>query len=369
MTKTIVYYHPKAIVTQSNRGSEVRVANMLFAFRQLDYEVRVISGISKERHKQIKKLKSDIVAGLAIEFVYGESTNAPIMLADKRLIPSLLYKDYAFFSWLKKRDIPLGIFYRDLHWAFNFLDQQLPWPLNKLLKPLYYLDWYMYDKYSSVLFLPSQSMNRHLPRERAESMVQALPPGFDASIRPRQPYTLNSEQPLQLLYVGGIEPTVYDIAPFLSIIFKRRDVRLTLCCRAPEWEKYRHRYESYIGENIVLVHASNNELADYYHRADLSVMLMANSEYMNFAVPVKLFESIGYCVPIISFGHTEVASYITTDDFGWVIEKLDELDTLITRLTENREILSQKYHNLLALRHKSSWEMRARSAATQLLQR
>jgi hypothetical protein len=237
LKKTIVYYHPKTIVTVSNRGSEVRVSNMLSAFQQLDYDVRVIAGLAKERHRQINLLKSDIASGLAVEFVYGESTNAPIMLADKRLIPSKFYKDYAFFSWLKKKSIPLGVFYRDLHWAFNFLDQQLPWPLNKLLKPFYYLDWYMYDKYCSVLFLPSQSMNRHLPKERTKNTFQALPPGFDASLRPRQSYKLDSEHPLQLLYVGGIEPTVYDIAPFLNIISQRNDVRLTLCCRAPEWEK------------------------------------------------------------------------------------------------------------------------------------
>lgn len=342
---------------------------MLSAFQQLDYEIRVIAGPAKDRHSQISKLKLDIGSGLAVEFVYGESTNAPIMLADKRLIPSMFYKDYAFFSWLQKRAIPFGLFYRDLHWAFNFLDQQLPWPLNRLLKPFYYLDWYMYDKYCSVLFLPSQSMNRHLPREREKNTFQALPPGFDASLKPRQPYNLDSELPLQLLYVGGIEPTVYDIAAFLSMISRRNDVRLTLCCRANEWEKYRLRYEMYLGENIVLVHASNNELADYYHQADLSIMLMASSEYMNFAVPVKLFESIGYCVPIVSFGHTEVASYITADDIGWVISELGELDGLINELTENRALLSQKYHNLLAHRDQSSWKVRAETAARRLLQR
>ena len=119
--KTIVYYHPKSIVSDSNRGSEVRVSAMLSAFRQLEYDVRVIAGLSKERHRQIKQLKSDVDAGLKVEFVYGESTNAPIMLADKSLIPSMFYRDYAFFSWLHKRAIPFGIFYRDLHWAFDFI--------------------------------------------------------------------------------------------------------------------------------------------------------------------------------------------------------------------------------------------------------
>ena len=368
MTKTIVYYHPKAIVSDSNRGSEVRVSSMLSAFQQLDYDVRVIAGLSKDRHRQIRKLKSDIAAGLRVEFAYGESTNAPIMLADKTLLPSMFYKDYAFFSWLQKRAIPFGIFYRDLHWAFDFLDQQLPWPLSRLLKPFYYLDWYIYDKYSSVFFLPSQSMNRYLPRERAESTFNALPPGFDSSLKPRAPYDPNSDYPLQLLYVGGIEPTVYDISKFLKIICQRSDVRLILCCRRAEWAKYRHRYEMYMGDNVSLVHANKDELFEYYQQADLSIMMMAGSEYMDFAVPVKLFESIGYCVPIISLGHKEVAEYIKAGDIGWVINEPGEFDSLISQLAKNRGLLSEKYSNLLAHRDRHSWKIRASCAADRLLQ-
>ena len=68
MTKTIVYYHPKAIKERSNRGSDVRVKSMLYALQHLGYEVIVIAGNTKVRHRKIRELKSAVEAGLSIDY-------------------------------------------------------------------------------------------------------------------------------------------------------------------------------------------------------------------------------------------------------------------------------------------------------------
>ena len=43
-----------------------------------------------------------------------------------------------------------------------------------------------------------------------------------------------------------------------------------------------------MSENIELVHVNNDELADYYHDADMFLIVMCYSEYWDFAMPLKL---------------------------------------------------------------------------------
>lgn len=355
----IVYYHPRAIKENPDRGSDLRVKKMLGALQRLGHEVIVIAGDAKTRHKKIKSLRDQVESGLKIDYVYGESTNAPIFLADKNFLPSNCARDYLFFAWLKKKEIPFGIFYRDIYWRFDFFKKQLIWPLNVILKPMYYLDWYMYSKYSDVFFLPSAGMNNHLPRKREKGSFKPLAPGFDNEIQPRRPFNSNDQRPLSLLYVGGIEPTVYDISNLLSLIAKRHDVHLTICCRAQEWKKYGHIYERYLGKNTELVHVKNKELESYYHNSDLFVMLMERSTYMEFAMPVKFSETIGYAVPIISLDQKEVAKHINSLNIGWVIETIDQLDSLIDKISEDRSLLANKYDNLMANRPNYTWDARA----------
>jgi len=362
MKKNIVYYHPRAIKKQPDRGSDLRVAKMLEAFRQLNYEVIVIAGDSRERHKKIKELKSQVRSGLKIEYVYGESTNAPIIFADKRLIPSNFLKDYAFFTWLRKQQIPFGIFYRDVYWRFDFFKRQIAWPFNILFKPLYYLDWYMYDRYCTLLFLPSDTMNQHLPKPRARKRFRALPPGYSSSVTPHQEYDTAREDSLKLLYVGAIEPSVYDISLLLKTVKARDDLELVICCTKSEWDSHRKFYEPYMTANMELAHVNSEQLAKFYLESDLFMIITSHSSYRDFAMPVKLFEAIGYSVPIVSMNQVEVANYVQSSNIGWVLDNCEELDELLTFLSANRSMLAEKHRNLLIHRKLCSWESRAESA-------
>lgn len=366
--KSIVYYHPRAIKKQPDRGSDLRVASMLEAFLELDYNVILISGDSRSRHQKIRELKKNIKNGLRIEYVYGESTNAPIIFADKNLIPANFLVDYAFMCWLKKQNIPTGIFIRDAHWRFDFFKKQLFWPLSIILKPLYHLDWYIYYKYSTVIFLPSISMNQYLPQQREQHTIDQLPPGFDTQKKPRAPVDTTRKSPLKLLYVGGIEPTIYDISELLKAVGDRENLQLTLCCRKAEWEVYGHRYRDHIRDNTYLVHANATQLERYYHEADVFLMLMNYSEYMDFAMPVKLFESIGYAVPIVSLNQKEVANYIKSTGIGWVIENFKELAPLLDSIDLNRSELANKQNKLMRHRNECTWHSRVIQADHRLLQ-
>jgi glycosyltransferase involved in cell wall biosynthesis len=251
------------------------------------------------------------------------------------------------------------MFYRDVYWRFDFFKKQLAWPFNILFKPFYYLDWYAYDKFCEVIFLPSETMNLHLPRKRADMTFKPLPPGFEANVTPRPPFETKTSKPLKLLYVGGIEPTVYNISDLLQIVAGRKNLQLTICCRLPEWQKYGYLYQSLMSDNIQLAHVHSAELARYYHESDAFLMLMGYSEYMDFAMPVKFSEAIGYAVPIVSLNQKEVADYIISTDIGWVLDEISELDQLLTEIAANRSMLIAKYDHLMSHRKECSWNARA----------
>lgn len=361
MSVTIAYYHPREISPNSNRASDIRVAKMLEAFQKLGLEVIILAGPPRQRHRAIRKFQDDVKQGLKVEFVYGECTNAPIALAEKTLLPSNFLVDYHFFYWLKASGIPNGLFYRDIYWRFDIFHEQLPWPLSTLLKPLYYLDWRVYDKFWDILFLPSQGMNQHLPRPRQQDSFLPLPPGFENTLPARPPYTAQGGEPLKLLYVGGVEPTAYDLTEVLRLVANRDNIELTICCREQEWQKFYTYYKPHISHRVNIAHVNRHQLADYYHRADLFIMIMPKTDYMDFAAPVKFFEAIGYAIPMVSMNQKEVARIIETCDIGWVVDSIPELSALLTDISDDRTALSDKHDKLLSYRESCSWIHRGRT--------
>jgi len=122
-----------------------------------------------------------------------------------------------------------------------------------------------------------------------------------------------------------------------------------------------------MSENIQVVHVNSRELTNYYHDADLFLMAMSHTEYMDFAMPLKLFEAIGYSVPIVSMNYKEVARKIRSAGIGWVLQEFAELDNLLTQITSSRVLLAEKYKNLLACRVEDTWDARATAAGNYLI--
>ena len=210
-------------------------------------------------------------------------------------------------------------------------------------------------------------MNQYLPRLRKEKAYYALPPGFNKDLNPRPDFDVKTTMPLNMLYVGGVDPTVYDISALMRVVGGRNDVTLTVCCREDEWRRYNNIYHIYSSDNINIVHVNADELSAYYHAADVFLMVMEYSEYRDFAMPVKFSEAVGYAVPVITMNQKEVANRVLSDDIGWVLDEFTELDGLLSKLVDNRELLANKHQNILTVRDSYQWSSRASMAAKQLL--
>ena len=173
---------------------------------------------------------------------------------------------------------------------------------------------------------------------------------------------------LQLLYVGGIVPPVYNLAPMFEWIEGLSHVHLTLIHRENEWKHMSDKYNNQLA-NIKVVHTSGEHLNIFYNRSDIFAMLWDGSNpYLKFATPFKLFESLGYGLPIITTKGTESSRFVEQEVLGWIVSNKKEFYDLINYLQIHREKIEIVKERIKKIRNHHTWKARARKVAEVLLQ-
>ncbi len=358
---SMIFHHPLEVGGDSSRGSALRPAQMLRAFEELGYEVVQVTGESRERAQRCRQVLKDVVDGRIFDFVYGESATTPNALSDAGHLPRHPLLDAQFLRRMRGHGIPVGVFYRDVYWRFDEYKAATTLPIRTLAKAFYRLDLLAYRMSCDVMFLPSLAMADALPRSTRESVRFApLPPGGDrAEASERCERAVGG--PLELLYVGGVTPPLYDIRPLLDAVANEPDVRLTVCCRVEE----RTSLPSAM-DNVTVVHESGPALADLYRAADLATVLFGEHPYRRFAVPVKLFEAVSHGVPILADASTAAGETVRTARLGISVDDPDDLPTLIRQLAADRTRLDHLRTTLRAVQDDHTWLSRARCAAAEL---
>ncbi len=355
-SSSIIFHHPGPVAPNGRSGSQIRPWRLLEAFHESGYEVEAVTGYGAERLRQIRRLKSDIRRGRRFDFVYSESRSIPTLLTEKHRFPRYPLLDFRFIHDLRKNRIPIGLYYRDIFWRFDMYRDKLPWPARAITVPLYHYDWWWYKRTIDHLFLPSLQMAKHLPDTWPLDRLSTLPPG--TRITNTIPVRRSTDGLLRLLYVGGVRPPTYDITPLLDSIKLTPSLRLTLCCRREEWEKHRRHYSSHLSEKVKVVHLSGGKLLDLYADADILALVLKSSSYLDIAVPVKVFESIGYGVPVMTIGNNAAATLIEQDNLGWVASDVAEAQSMLKRLAEHPALALQKRQRVSSARRKHTWMAR-----------
>ena len=359
--KVCIFHYPFPVSPEGKSGSQVRPYKMLEAFRAVGYKVEPVTGFAKERKQKIEEILEQINKGRIFSFVYAESQTTPTLLTEPHHLPTHPRLDFGFLYELHKT-IPVGLFYRDIHWRFDQY-RHLAWYKRALAVPFYHYDWYQYQRTVDHLFVPSRAMAQHLPSTWPVGNLSALPPGSslnDGELGKSH----KAGQGLNLFYVGGVTPPLYDLEPLFDFTQNLTFTELTLCCRQEEWFTSKICYQ--VNDTTTVIHASGNELDAYYARADLFVMLWQPHAYMDFAMPVKTFEAIAHGLPIITMSGTEVARFVLAEDVGWVVDSKEAFKSLMKRLRDQPELLKRKRKRVLEVRQKHTWEARARQVAQTL---
>ena len=358
--KKIIFHYPLPLNPYATSASGVRPIKMLNAFKQLGYDVAIVDGYGYERKQKIEEVKKRIKNGERFDFLYSESSTQPTLLTEKNHIPKYPLLDFGFFNFCKKRGIKIGLFYRDIYWRFKDYGKNLSFFKKNIAKAFYLYDLYKYNQLVDILYLPSIEMGKYIPIVNS-SKFKTLPPGcenieIDAISEDKS--TIN------LLYVGGLG-NHYKMDKLFNVLSKYNKSKFTLCTRKEEWENVKNEYT--LSNNIQIVHKSGKDLLSLYKEADICMLFVEPQEYREFAVPVKLYEYIGYEKPIIASTGTLAGKFVEENNIGWAV-KYDEdaILMLLKELSENKALIIQKKENIKKIREKHTWKARAKQVVRDL---
>jgi hypothetical protein len=357
--KTMIYHIPLPFDYESKSASGIRPIKMLNAFKELGYEVIEISGYSSERKRKIKNAKQAIKNGKKIDFVYSESSTMPTLLTDPHHLPFHPFIDFGFFKFCKRKNIPIGLFYRDIYWKFPELYDKETSNIKAFMGKIFYrYDLKCYNKLLKILYLPTQEMARYLGNFSYE--IQELPPGRDnVDLKEAADTETNNHSVVNFLYIGGIGYH-YQVHKIFKAVANDARFTLTLCTRKNEWEEQCSQYleNNLMPSNINVVHFSGAELEDLYKKADIALIFLQPQEYWEVIFPFKMSEYIGHQIPILASDEIYPGKYVKKANIGWAIPyEADALKIFLDGIM--KEEILQKKKNVYQFALHSRWLDRA----------
>lgn len=348
----IIFHIPIPLDINAKSASGIRPLKILETFKLLGYNVDVIAGYVAERRCKIKEIKQKIKMGLKYDFCYSESSTMPTLLTEKNHLPILISPDFKFFRFCKKNKIPIKLFYRDIYWCFPEYYKNVGLK-GYIAKFFYKYDVNQYLKYLDTLYVPCLKMLDYIPSLKTIH-IEELPSGCSIISRDEQ----SDCDSLNLIYVGGIG-NHYNLSRMIEGISDFRVVKLFLCVRENDWNNVKSNYD--LHENILLKHICGNELIDIYNKTNISMLFVEPSIYREFAIPYKLFEYIGFGIPIIASEGTAVGDYVSKYDIGWTIPYTKEaFIDLLNLLLSDKSLINQKINNIKEHSKQNTWECRCK---------
>lgn len=363
--KRIIFHQPLPLDTQSASASAIRPFRMLEAFREAGYSVDVVSGSARERRSTVALLREKFSRGWTYDFLYSESSTLPTLLTDSSRIPSWPSVDFSLFRLCKERDVPIGLFYRDIYWIFPAFRKRLGRIKFKISEAFYRYDLVQYEKLVDKVYLPSMEMSKYVPTISAEKF-DALPPGH--AYNADSPRLDDKSEGLRILYVGGMG-IHYEMQELFRAVKNIRNVKLTICTREKDWLSARSSYPYPLPENIRIVHVSGNQLESLYACADIAALCIRPHEYWEFAAPFKLFEYIGHRMPVIASEGTLSGRFVTERNVGWAVPyNQDEISTLLKKISSDSSLLVRKRREVDALAPGHTWLARVNKVVEDMRQ-
>ena len=365
-----IYHIPIPLDPNAKSASGIRPQKMLQAFKDIGYDVTVVSGYAKERKKRFDEIKTQVKNGVKFDFLYSESSTMPTILTEPHHMPIHPFVDFSLFRFCKKNGIKIGLFYRDIYWKFDIYKKTMHG--LKLWGALasYRYDLFQYGKFLDKLYVPDQKVFKFLDYPRLMDKLDTLPPGCEARevLKGKKNELRNFEkEPLQIFYVGGLGGQ-YQISELLEAVKDNPLCEVTVCCRQEEWENN----QDILGEycrffNIHIIHESGRKLDKYYEEADICSLLFKPDIYIEMAMPYKAFEYLSWLKPVLASKGTAIGNFVEQHDTGWVIEyTIPEIKKMLNQLVENPELLYQKRNACIEAKKENLWTMRAEKVAEDL---
>ncbi|MEH7480478.1 glycosyltransferase, partial [Neobacillus drentensis] len=281
------------------------------------------------------------------------------------MVPQKPFIDSKVMKFLKGKNIPVGVFYRDVYWKFDEL-----YPLKgikkTIMQSIYRREEKFYEKFCDVIFLPSDAMGKYvsIPKRKV-----ALPPGGTPMnidvIREK------TDGPSRGLYVGGINNEDYGLfllLDALEIANKQKMVcDLTVVCRQEEFNGLPDEKKKRLTDlNVTIKHISGRALNELYKEMDFAFIPRYKSTYNDFSVPVKLVEYLSNELPVVATNCEAQKDIIESDRYGLICEdKPASMAEVISQMSQ--EYLEYRMNIKKTFIEKHSWLARVEMIKASLL--
>ena len=287
-------------------GSSVRPKKIYESFKSLGYEVTMLTGIQnkrKERWKNtwnfFKKIRKN-----QYDLCYVESPSGPIFNFCDHLI---------LFYISKVKKVPIGFFYRDAYWKFGELGD-ISAIKKFVINLMHRFDWLVFKMTCDKMYFPSETMAELFKFKNKE----AFPPGSTVLCNEIKEFKNFNN----CIYVGGVSErygTEILLKAFDLVNNKyNKKVNLTLICRQEIDIIKKYKSSSWLNINTGI--SGDEMLKPFYERADLAIIPFKRDIYMDFAIPIKLFEYLANQMPIVATDCIELSKFIKNNNIGIVTE-------------------------------------------------
>lgn len=363
MDRRCIFHIPNHLDPDRASASQIRPKKMMKAFKELGYTVDVVQGYGKERKTQIEKIKRNIESGISYAFLYTESSTMPTLLTEKHHMPVYPFLDFGFFKYIKKKGIKIGLFYRDIYWKFPEYKKMVKGIKYKMAVWMYLYDLRQYREIVDKFYIPTKRMYQYLEKEIPVRLIDILPSGCE---RHKEKQIKNSNVTLTLLYVGGLGGQ-YRIHKVLEAVSCIPEIELIVCCREQDWEYEKENYERFIRKNIHICHEKGSGLEKLYRIADIGLVYFEFDQYMEIAMPYKVFEYLGHGIPMIASDKMAVGDFVKEKNVGWTIEyDTAHLRKLLLKLINDQNEVFEKTMHSRSLAEKNTWVNRAKKVEKDL---
>lgn len=279
-------------------------------------------------------------------------------------------EDLKLLKLLKRRNIPIGLFYRDAYWKFP--DFEVSKSLKdkirfRIVCKMQQRDWKVFWNTCKCIYFPSNLLGSYFVKEN----ILTLPPGCNLEEATEQ----REDKDIKCaIYVGGATEQ-YGIFllldSFNSINANEIKVRLICVCPKEQWNLMPLRYRQYKKKPWMEIYhlSSGDGLDSVYRKTDFAVIPRLKSPYTDLSMPVKLFEYLSKCKPIISTNCVESAEFIKKNGIGIIVE--DNQDSLVNGINEvisNSSKYKMLVENCISVRLKNSWEERVKKVVSDLIE-
>lgn len=334
-------------------GSSVRPQRMYDAFVNLGYDVTLLSGLQNRKRERWRRVfrKYLEIRKNPPDLCYVEPPSGPFFNLCDHLL--LLY--------LHRKKVPVGLFYRDAYWMFADW-----WPVKGakkfFLKLMHRFDLFIIKRTCKVVFFPSQSMAELFDFKNKS----VLPPAGDDFVMPEHETTRRA------LYIGGVSKfygtdIMLDAFKILNGSM-REGVKLTVCCRESEMKGFFDGCRD--APWLEIVHLSGDEqLRPLYERSDIALYPSRSDFYMDFCMPVKLFEYLSRALPVVATNCRETARFVLENGIGVVSQDNPEAfaAAVSSLIGDRRQLRLCRANAESALMRRNLWKHRAQKAAHEIL--